>query len=156
MISVVIGRRSVHTGDDLKGQGRRWQSPDDARLGEVVLLAVEQDALAHVVGGGTWLVQALHEGATTETPGWGLEVDESVGGRQDLALIDVHRDTRQATRRRGGQAWTETLGDGEESFTVHPMMSEQELRRPLADVVRPGRGRCPGVCCRVEEEGAAP
>lgn len=100
-------------------------------------MAVERNALAHFVGGRTWLIQALHEGATTETAGWDLEVDESIGERQDLALIDVYRDTRQVTREHGGRPWTETLGDGEESCTVRPMMSERELRRPLADVVRP-------------------
>lgn len=54
-----------------------------------------------------------------------------------MALIDVYRDTRQVTREHGGRPWTETLGDGEESCTVRPTMSERELRRPLADVMRP-------------------
>lgn len=140
MVTIVIDRCSVHAGDDFQGHADRWVAPDGFRLGEVVLAAVERNVLAHFMGGGTWLIQAVHGGVVDDVARWGLEVDGKVGEREDLTIIETHHPTRQETCHRDGRTGTAPVSDGEEARTVRPMMSEAALRRRVVDAVRPGPG----------------
>jgi hypothetical protein len=57
VITVVVDRTAVANGDDVPHE-RTWTFADDARMGEVVLRALDDSFLAPVAGNISWLLRA--------------------------------------------------------------------------------------------------
>lgn len=99
MLTVVIDRDSVAAGDDVHSHLARWEFPDDATLGDLLVRILDSGYLASVAGDVAWCLEAggLDFGATadgeylrakadgrTET---GVEIFAPDGGEIHVAML---------------------------------------------------------------------
>lgn len=99
MLTVVIDRDSVAAGDDVRCHIARWEFPDDANLGDLLVRILDSGYLASVAGDVAWCLEAggleLGTAADGESlrskddgrPETGVEIFAPDGGEIHVAML---------------------------------------------------------------------